>query len=374
MKEKGRFLKKYRGHECLNCGVPLDMIDRYCHNCGQINTTKKLSFRDFFDEFFASIFSYDSRLRHTIVTLLFNPGKISKDYIEGKRIRYANPFRFYLSVSIIFFIITGMLTDFGNLKYTPIQDIENNPDLDFSFGEAQDKVEEINETIPLDSLRNNINVTQSAIFKGIDSIKANKKLYYSEKDLKNESFLDNLYKRHALYKQYFKSTSIQNPNIALDSLKHHKSSYHKWIYEKSVQSTDVGGSIEGAVTYFLSKLPFIIFFMLPVFTLFIWLFYMRNNFTYMEHLVFIFHTQTMFFILLMLGILINRILTPYFPENPFVGLSILGFIIYFFFALKKFYNQGTFKTLVKFLILNQIFSILAVLGLTIGFLFSFALY
>ncbi|MCX2764380.1 hypothetical protein [Aquimarina muelleri] len=78
MKETGRFLKKYRGIECLNCGVPLDTIDRYCHHCGQINTTKKLSFKDFFNEFFASIFSYDSRLRHTIIALLFRPVKYLK--------------------------------------------------------------------------------------------------------------------------------------------------------------------------------------------------------------------------------------------------------------------------------------------------------
>ena len=83
MKDQGRFLKKYRGNECLNCGVPLDVLDRYCHNCGQLNTTKRLSLKDFFDEFFASIFSYDSRLRHTMMALLFKPGKISKDYNEN---------------------------------------------------------------------------------------------------------------------------------------------------------------------------------------------------------------------------------------------------------------------------------------------------
>jgi len=91
MKEKGRFLKKYR------------------------DTTKKLSFKDFFNEFFASIFSYDSRLTNTIITLLFKPGFVSKEYIEGKRVRYANPFRFYLSVSILFFIVSGLFIDFDTL-------------------------------------------------------------------------------------------------------------------------------------------------------------------------------------------------------------------------------------------------------------------
>lgn len=36
------------------------------------------------------------------------PGIVSKNYIDGKRSRYSNPFRFYLTVSIIFFLILGI--------------------------------------------------------------------------------------------------------------------------------------------------------------------------------------------------------------------------------------------------------------------------
>ena len=54
--------------------------------------------------------------------------------------------------------------------------------------------------------------------------------------------------------------------------------------------------------YFLSKLPFIIFFYLPVFALFIWLLYLRRPFTYMEHLIFTFHNQTTWFVMFGLGI------------------------------------------------------------------------
>ncbi len=99
---------KYRSTECLNCHHPLDISDEFCPNCGQLNSTKKLAFNDFFNEFFAGIFAYDSRFYRTLGVLLFKPGKISKDYIEGKRVRYANPYRFYLSASI-FFSLFGVL-------------------------------------------------------------------------------------------------------------------------------------------------------------------------------------------------------------------------------------------------------------------------
>ncbi|MEX2350712.1 MAG: DUF3667 domain-containing protein [Flavobacteriaceae bacterium] len=107
--EQGRKELRYRGDKCLNCETPLDRSDRYCPNCSQLNSTKKLHFKDIFSELFAGLFAYDSRLALTLRNLLFKPGKISKDYVEGKRMRYANPFRFYLSLSIIFFLLSGLL-------------------------------------------------------------------------------------------------------------------------------------------------------------------------------------------------------------------------------------------------------------------------
>ena len=75
--EKSRFANKYRGHQCLNCETPLEKEDKYCSYCGQLNSNKKLSFNDFFNEFFGSIFSYDSRIYRTLNVLIFKPGKIS---------------------------------------------------------------------------------------------------------------------------------------------------------------------------------------------------------------------------------------------------------------------------------------------------------
>ena len=121
-----RSLTKYRGDHCLNCEHPLDLSDKFCPNCGQLNSTKKLSFNDYFNEFLAGLFAYDSRIRRTLSTLLFHPGKISKEYIRGKREYYANPFRFYLSASIIFFIIWSFTTNFDGINsenQVPIEEL-----------------------------------------------------------------------------------------------------------------------------------------------------------------------------------------------------------------------------------------------------------
>ena len=43
------------------------------------------------------------------------PGKISLDFIEGKRKTYANPFRLLLSLAIIYFLMISFSGDFERL-------------------------------------------------------------------------------------------------------------------------------------------------------------------------------------------------------------------------------------------------------------------
>ncbi|MCB0373602.1 MAG: hypothetical protein KDD31_11370, partial [Muricauda sp.] len=67
---KGRYELQFRGVKCLNCGHPLDISDKYCPNCSQANSTKKLTLKDFFDEFFSSLLNYDSKLLKTLSALM----------------------------------------------------------------------------------------------------------------------------------------------------------------------------------------------------------------------------------------------------------------------------------------------------------------
>ncbi|WP_299246617.1 DUF3667 domain-containing protein [uncultured Aquimarina sp.] len=340
MKEKGRFLKKYRGNECLNCGVPLDIIDRYCHNCGQINTIKKLSFKDFFNEFFASIFSYDSRLRHTVVGLLFKPGMISKDYIEGKRIKYANPFRFFLSVSILFFIINGLFIDFDQMA--------------LQFNSGQKLAAE-------DSKRTKagvIEINTSSSDSSKTTKNSSEQIYFTEAQLDTMSMFTAINKRWKTYKSHYKKTEEVLPSVALDSLKHKQNTYTRYLYTRSIKTKNLNDNPMELLIFVFNKLPFIIFFFLPFFALIMWLLYIRKPFNYMEHLVFIFHTQTMFFILIGIAVLIDQIT----KSEVTSSIAMLVFLFYLYKAMRKFYQQGRAKTIVKFLLVNVLFFILAGIG------------
>ena len=140
--QKGRYQLQYRGTECTNCGHPLDISDKFCPNCSQANSTKKLSLKDFFDEFFSSIISYDSKLLKTLSALLLRPGKITRNYINGKRISYTNPFRFLLSLAIIYFLMLNIGGDFSELdRFGKGRDNSFfGPDGAFSFSSDSDDV------------------------------------------------------------------------------------------------------------------------------------------------------------------------------------------------------------------------------------------
>jgi hypothetical protein len=63
-----------------------------------------------------------------------------------------------------------------------------------------------------------------------------------------------------------------------------------------------------------------------------------------------------------------------FGANPELWIFAMLFLLYLIIAMKKFYEQGYFKTFIKFLLLNLSYSIIAIIGIAFVFLISFALF
>lgn len=218
---KERHQLKYRSTECLNCHHPLDLSEQYCPNCGQLNSTKKLAFNDFFNEFFAGIFAYDSRLNRTLGVLLFKPGKISKDYIQGKRVRYANPYRFYLSASIIFFLIWSITRDFEGIQTTP----------DPKEAAVMDSIliRERAQNPQLDSLL-------LSRVPPIPDTSTSKVVYYSEKELDTLSFVNRTHKKLEMFFNHYERTEEKNIDEALEELDYSNTRFNHWLYKKTVDA------------------------------------------------------------------------------------------------------------------------------------------
>jgi hypothetical protein len=88
---------------CLNCGAAL--TGQYCGNCGQRARSRLISLWELVRDAFGDIFELDSRIWRTLWPLLFQPGKLTKDYLEGRRARFMPPFRTYLVLSVLFFLV-----------------------------------------------------------------------------------------------------------------------------------------------------------------------------------------------------------------------------------------------------------------------------
>ena len=88
---------------CPNCGTVI--AGNFCQGCGQAAHLHVPSAREFLHEFIAHYVALEGKLWKSVALLLFRPGRLTRDYIEGKRARYVEPLRLYLSFSIIFFAI-----------------------------------------------------------------------------------------------------------------------------------------------------------------------------------------------------------------------------------------------------------------------------
>lgn len=379
IKPNSRKAIKYRGVECLNCSHPLDLTDRFCAYCGQLNTTKRLTLGDFFSEFFLSVFTYDSRFRHTLKDLLFKPGTITRYYVEGKRFHYANPFRFFLSASIVYFILIGF-TDF-------ISENDNN-----GFQINSDPTEEVKKGLAIaDSIqekaqKNNIKkIDFSDVEKGInkaiiaskkqDSINKLKPLgsKYEPEDsiLKTKSWIGRTVQKGNIFYSFYKKTDVRDADKALDSMKYSKTKTNIWLYQRNDTYKRIEDDPVRFFKYLSSKTPFFLFFLAPFLGLFFWLIYSKKKYNYMEHLVFIFHIFSFVFICLLLAYIPDALI----GTDIFAGLLmiIIG-PFYFYKALRNFYKQNRVITLIKFVFLNTVYLILASIAALVFFAVTAAFY
>ncbi|MEL6483574.1 MAG: DUF3667 domain-containing protein, partial [Bacteroidota bacterium] len=283
------------------------MSDKYCPNCGQANSTKRLVLKDFFDEFFHNLINYDSKLLKTLYALLIKPGTITKDYIAGKRMSYTNPFRFLLSLAFLYFLLFSYNSSFLKLdrKYADLdKKIDNSQVFDFDLNlEDSDTLDLGGQTaIPLeglDSLRNvnpkfleGIKIPDTLKTNSLGSLKASRDSLILSNPT---SFLDTIESSSSGLSKIIKKVDFFIVLIRKDSI----AAYEDAVNRHQLPSTtsnratfNIADSVLRALSrpgsYLnttIAKVPFVIFFFLPVFTAFIWLVYIRKNYTYTDHLI-----------------------------------------------------------------------------------------
>lgn len=101
-----RFIRTVRHQEsepCRNCDTPFS--GKFCPECGQEANTGAPTALGFIYEFLTRNVLEKGKFVRTVWHLLRHPGGLTVDFLEGRRARYIRPVRIYLIFSIVYFLL-----------------------------------------------------------------------------------------------------------------------------------------------------------------------------------------------------------------------------------------------------------------------------
>jgi Protein of unknown function (DUF3667) len=348
-------LPQRKANDCLNCGVTV--VGKYCHNCGQENVEPKESVWHLLSHFFNDITHFDGKFFSTLKILLFKPGFLSKEYMNGRRAGYLNPVRMYFFTSFIFFLIFFSAFHFDKF---------NSKDVDFTFnGKTENTINAISESDFKDftAKLNNGHPMSRAEFKTyIDSIK-NKSVV---------RIFGNAQTKHYTSKAQYDSALLTG-NIKDGWIR-------RYINFKEIDINEKYKNQQGKfVTDFINSLmhhfPQMLFVSLPFAALFLKLLYIRREqFYYVSHAIFTIHFYIFVFITMLITILITKM-------QGWLNWQWLGFVngllallifFYLYKAMRNFYQQRRAKTILKYFLFSFSFFFLIIFLFTVfGFVSIF---
>jgi hypothetical protein len=89
---------------CLNCGAELH--GAFCAACGQRSVPVNPTVAQLTGDAWEEMTGYDGRIASTFRALL-HPGRLTHEYLQGRRARYLPPVRLYLTVSVLYFVVAA---------------------------------------------------------------------------------------------------------------------------------------------------------------------------------------------------------------------------------------------------------------------------
>jgi hypothetical protein len=308
-------IKKYLP-KCLNCGTELKATDQFCSQCGQRTKGTKVPLKDFIGDFFEDYFSVDSKFFKSILLLMVRPGRLTKQFNEGKRKSYIAPLRMYLFTSFIYFFL---------LSLSVKQDSEN---LGFSNNNLEDQ-----KALILDSLLSTDSDTLllADLQILVDSLQIEEKeeegnfISVGDEEFQEGGFWD------------YVQDHAQKANNDPDS-----------FYRSSFRVASIS-----------------LFFLLPIFALVLWSFHFRRNSFYVQHLVHALHLHTFVFALLSIYLFISFWIEA---ETSAIITPIL--LVYFIWSLKVVYSQKVLPSITKAISILIVYFIIFLLALIPGILIA----
>lgn len=170
---------------CKNCET--EFTGHFCNNCGQSAKDFDRPVSVLIIDAMANMMAFDTRLWKSLKSILFKPGEMALDYVAGKRMRYMPPFRLYLFISFIFFMLLRLSANSdSNVKLISVQDKEEGVKTEQNIEIVPEAVESTDikkdEVHKDEAQKNEVKidaVNKSKSVKKVADIKENKELYIS---------------------------------------------------------------------------------------------------------------------------------------------------------------------------------------------------
>lgn len=344
--------------DCLNCGTVVQ--GHYCQNCGQENVVPHETFWHMVKHFLYDITHFDSKFFDSMKYLLLRPGFLPMEYVKGRRASYLNPVKKYVFTSAIFFIIFFGVLNVGDAVTLNINEplTEKAKQAYIKRGEEELAKNPNNDKwkVAIQMLKDTTRVlTQNDMVEYWDD--------FTYIDIGEKKYKD----RHE-----YDSVQLRLPEEERDGwlIRLIQKKNLKW---KEKYKNDPEAGSNALIKTFLHKLPYMLFVSLPLFALALKLLYIRRkNYYYADHGIFTIYHYIFTFILLLFVFGFDKLhdITGLGVIEPITILLFLSGGVYLFVAMKKFYGQGFWKTLLKFILLNISGLVILVVLFIVFLLFS----
>jgi len=89
---------------CSDCGA--EVSGNFCSNCGQ-STHSHRTLLHLGEELLHGVMHFDGRIWRTLPLLAFNPGRLTREWVQGRRTRYVSPLAIFLfTLFVMFFALS----------------------------------------------------------------------------------------------------------------------------------------------------------------------------------------------------------------------------------------------------------------------------
>lgn len=345
---------------CLNCGTELS--GQYCGSCGQRARSRLISLWELIQDAFGDLFEIDSRLWRTIIPLLIRPGRLTLDYLEGRRARYMPPFRMYLVLSVVFFVVAFF-------------DPEDDLSLLFEPQPAPTPEEVAAEQMEIAEERKAAEAEVNEVLKEL-----------ADEGLLGQDVDDGEQEPNEILFGVSADESTGEFNFRIDPetgecIFTGEDDLPDWLQRRLTKErlkatcerigADRGRTLGNLV---LDNIPVALIVLLPVMALALKVLYPLSRRYFVEHLLFFIHFHSFFFLILTLQIMFARFgdlirLPDVATVLPIVAAA-LYVPVYLYKAMRLVYAQGRILTFLKYIVLVVAYSIGATLTMLGALLFA----